>query len=130
MLNRVFRLSALMWAASGLTRPTAVSPNPPPVPTSTVQTWDLPYGTVVKDAEFFVLTGSPWATTVPTVTGEVVHRQRVTRDYTRGLANGEVERRNVGVADGRRRHGSILCGPDMQDFIEGLRYPAAIALTR
>jgi hypothetical protein len=87
-----------------------------------VQTWDLPHGTVVKDAgprtyRFTVDYDSANAT------GEVVHRQRVTGDYTRGLANGEVEWRNVGVAD---VDGATAAFPpaQKQDFIEGFHYPA------
>ncbi|MGA2964382.1 MAG: hypothetical protein ABSD96_22195 [Candidatus Korobacteraceae bacterium] len=122
MLNRVFRLSALMWAASGLTvQP--LSAQSKPVPPSTVQTWDLPYGTVVKDASsrtYRFTVGYDSANR----TGEVVHRQRVTRDYTRGLANGEVERRNVGVADAGGATAPFSAAR-ICDFIEGLRYPAA-----
>ena len=56
-------------------------------------------------------------------TGEVVHRQRVTGDYTRGLANGDVEWNNVGEAASGRRHGSFPPA-QKQDIIEGFHYPA------
>jgi hypothetical protein len=121
MINRIFLLSAFMWAASGL----AVQPllaQSTSVLTSTVQTWDLPHGTVVKDAGPRTYRFTVDYDTA-NVTGEVVHRQRVTGDYTRGLANGEVEWRNVGVAevDGAT---APFSAPQKQDFIEGFHYPA------
>jgi len=87
-----------------------------------MQTWDLPQGTAVKD-----LGPRTYRFTVDydtaNRTGEVVHRLRVTGDYTRGLANGEVEWRNVGEAqaDGAT---DPLPPPRKQDFIEGFHYPA------
>ncbi|MGA2570619.1 MAG: hypothetical protein ABSF23_08880 [Terracidiphilus sp.] len=121
MIDRMFLLSALVLAASGLTtRPLLAQSTP--APASTIQTWDLPHGTAVKDAgprtyRFTVDYDSA------NVTGEVVHRQRVTGDYTRGLANGDVEWRNVGVAevDGAT---APFPAPQKQDFIEGFHYPA------
>ncbi len=121
MINRMFVLSAFMWASSGL----AVQPllaQSTSVPTSTVQTWDLPHGTAVKD-----LGPRTYRFTVDydsaNRTGEVVHRQRITGDYTRGLANGDVEWRNVGEA---QADGATAPFPpaQKQDFVEGFRYPA------
>jgi hypothetical protein len=126
MLNKIFLLSALMGAAPGL----AVQPLPAqsmpaqatPVSTSTAPTWDLPHGTVVKDAgprthRFTVDYYTANAT------GDVVHRQRLTGDYTRGLANGEVAWKNVSEA---QADGATAPFPpaQKQDFIEGFHYPA------
>jgi hypothetical protein len=121
MFDKKFLLSVLIWAASGLI-PQPLSAQSSSLPTSTVQTWDLPQGTVVKD-----LGPRTYRFTVDydaaNRTGEVVHRLRVTGDYTRGLANGEVEWRNVGEAqaDGAT---TPFPAPQKQDFIEGFRYPA------
>jgi hypothetical protein len=121
MINKMFLLSALMWAASGLSIQPLLAQSTP-LPTATVQTWDLPHGTLVKDAgprtyRFTVDYDSANAT------GDVVHRQRVTGDYTRGLANGEVEWKNVGVADVDGATAPFPA-PQKQDFIEGFHYPA------
>ena len=122
MINRIFLLSVLTWATSGLTAQPMFAQSTP-LPTSTVQTWDLPHGTVVKDAgprtyRFTVDYDTANAT------GDVVRRLRVTGDYTRGLANGEVEWRNVGEA---QADGATAPFPaaQKQDFIEGFHYPAA-----
>jgi len=121
MIDKMFLLSAFVWAASGL----AIQPlsaQSASSPASTVQTWDLPRGTVVKD-----LGPRTYRFTVDystaNRTGEVVHRLRVTGDYTRGLANGEVEWRNVGEAqvDGAT---ASFPAPQKQEFIEGFHYPA------
>ncbi len=121
MLNKILLLSAFMGAASGL----AVQPllaQSAFAPTTTLQTWDLPHGTVVKDAgprtyRFTVDYDTANAT------GDVVHRQRITGDYTRGLAKGEVEWKNVGEA---QADGATAPFPpaQKQDFIEGFHYPA------
>jgi len=126
MFKRMFLLSALMWAASGLTAQPLLAQSSA-VPTSTVPTWDLPHGTVVRDAGPRTYRFTVDYNTANR-TGEVVHRQRVTGDYTRGLANGQVEWKNVGVADA---DGATTPFPPAQkrDFIEGFRYPAGSADT-
>jgi hypothetical protein len=121
MINRMFLLSAFLWAASGLTIQPLLAQSTS-VPNSTVQTWDLPHGTLVKDAGPRTYRFTVDYDTANR-TGEVVHRQRVTGDYTRGLANGEVEWKNVGEA---QADGATAPFPpaQKQDFIEGFRYPA------
>jgi len=121
MNNRVLLFSALLWAASGLT----VQPLPgqsASVPNAAAQTWNLPHGTIVKDAGPRTYRFTVDYDTANR-TGEVVHRQRVTGDYTRGLANGLVEWRNVTEAqvDGATAPFPV---PQKQDFIEGFHYPA------
>jgi hypothetical protein len=121
MLNKMILLSAFLWAASGL----AVQPllaQSTSAPTSTVQAWDLPHGTVVKDAgpRTYRFTVN-YNTANPT--GDVIHRLRVTGDYTRGLANRDVVWNNVGEA---QVDGATAPFPpaQKQEFIEGFHYPA------
>lgn len=121
MINRMFLLSALLWATSGL----AVEPllaQSTSAPGSGVQAWTLPHGTVVKDAGLRTYRFTVIYYTA-NLTGEVVHRQRVTGDYTRGLANGDVEWSNVGVAEADGAT-TPFAAPQKQDYIEGFRYPA------
>jgi hypothetical protein len=84
------------------------------------QTWTLPQGTTVKDNGPRTYRFSVDYNTANTM-GEMVHRQRVTGDYTRGLAGGEVMWKNVSVAD---VEGSSAPFPAAQkrDFMEGFRY--------
>jgi hypothetical protein len=126
MLYRLISLTAFIWAMSG----TAVLPllaQSTSVPASTPQIWELPHGTVVKDAGPRTYRFTVDYNTANR-TGEVVHRQRVTGDYTRGLANGQVEWKNVGVADA---DGATAPFPPAQkrEFVEGFRYPAGSADT-
>ena len=121
MPNKMILLSAFLGAAFGLPAQSLLAQSNP------AQTWDLPHGTAVKD-----LGPRTYRFTVDyntaNRTGEVIHRQRVTGDYTRGLANGQVEWKNVGVADA---DGATAPFPPAQkrDFIEGFRYPAGSADT-
>ena len=101
-----------MWAQNG------------PLPS---QPWTLPANIAVTDSgprtyHFSV----DYNTAGPT--GEIVQRQRVTGDYTRGLPNNEVEWHNVGVA--------TVLGPDASfpaaeksTFMEGFRYRNDLAAT-
>jgi hypothetical protein len=117
---RVILVSVLIWAASGLTVQPLLAQSAS-VPTSAVQTWDLPHGTIVNDSgpRTYRFTVDYNAANV---TGEVVHRQRVTGDYTRGLANGHVEWRNVGVAEADGASTPFPL-PQKRDFLEGFSYP-------
>jgi len=65
---------------------------------STAQTWNLPQGTAVKDSGPRTYRFTVDYNTANTK-GEVVYRQRVAGEYTRGLPNGEVAWKNVTVAD-------------------------------
>ena len=126
MFNKMILLSVFLWAASGL----AVQPllaQSSSVPTSTAQTWDLPHGTMVKDAGPRTYRFTVDYDTA-NVTGEVIHRQRVTGDYTRGMANGQVEWRNVGVAEADGA-ATPFAAPQKRDFIEGFSYPVGSADT-
>jgi hypothetical protein len=121
MIDKKFLLATLIWAASGL----ILQPLPAQstsLPTSTVQTWDLPHGTVVKDSGPRTYRFTVDYDTANR-TGEVVHRLRVTGDYTRGLANGDAEWKNVteAQADGAT---AAFSAPQKQEFVEGFHYPA------
>lgn len=87
---------------------------------STAQTWNLPQGTAVKDSGPRTYRFTVDYNTANTK-GEVVYRQRVAGEYTRGLPNGEVAWKNVTVAD--------VVGPtaafqtaQKRDFMEGFHY--------
>jgi hypothetical protein len=112
-------LSAFFGAASGLPAQPLLAQSTS-LPTSSPQTWDLPHQTVVKDAGPRTYRFTVDYNTANRI-GEVIHRQRVTGDYTRGLANGQVEWKNVGVAEA---DGAIASFPPAQkrDFIEGFHY--------
>ena len=99
----------LVWAA-----PNLVGQSSP------AQTWNLPQGTAVKDSgprTYRFMVDYNTANTK----GEVVFRQRVAGEYTRGLPNGDVAWKNVTVAD---VVGPTAAFPAAQkrDFMEGFRY--------
>ena len=84
------------------------------------QTWALPHGAAVKDAgprsyHFSVIYYSA------NPTGDVIHRQQVTGDYTRGLPNGEVQWNNVADAQVDGATAPFPATPKL-DFMEGFRY--------
>jgi hypothetical protein len=84
------------------------------------QSWILPRGTAVKDKgprtyRFTV----DYAVT--DTTGQVVQRQRVSGDYTRGLPGGEAIWSRVAVAESNGP--AEISGPGQQrEFMEGFRY--------
>jgi hypothetical protein len=53
--------------------------------------------------------------------GAIVHRQRLTADYQRGLAGGEVRWTNVVSADADGLNAAYVAGPK-RDFMEGFQY--------
>ena len=80
----------------------------------------LPQGTVVKD------TGPrSYRFTVEYTTanskGEIMLRQRLTGDYTRGLPGGDVAWKNVSEADADGATGPFAA-PEKRGFMEGFRY--------
>jgi hypothetical protein len=87
---------------------------------SSPQPWNLPQNIAVKDsgprAYRFTMDYN-----TANAKGEVVYRQHVAGEYTRGLANGEVVWKNVTVADVA---GPTTAFPAAQkrDFMEGFRY--------
>jgi hypothetical protein len=120
MLTRINLLSACISAAVGLSVQPLLAQSTS-APTSTVQTWDLPHATAVKDAGPRTYRFSVDYDTASR-TGDVVHRLRVTGDYTRGQANGDVVWKNVGEAQVDSATAPFPPA-QKQDFIEGFHYP-------
>lgn len=87
---------------------------------SPAETWNLPQGTGVKDSGPRTYRFTVDYNTANTK-GDVIFRQRVAGEYTRGLPHGEVAWKNVTVAD---VVGPTAAFPAAQkrDFMEGFRY--------
>jgi hypothetical protein len=88
--------------------------------TALAQSWILPQELVVKDngprAYRFTIDH-----TVTDTTGQVVQRQRVAGDYTRGLPGGEAAWSRVTVAESNGP--AEIAGPGQtREFMEGFRY--------
>jgi hypothetical protein len=99
----------VLWAASSL-----------PGQSFPAQPWTLPQETTVKDNgprtyRFTVDYNSA------NTRGETLLRQRVTGEYTRGLAGGEVMWKNVTEADAPGATGPFAVA-QKRDFMEGFRY--------
>ena len=115
----VFLFGFVLWAACNLPgRPLfAQSPAAQSLPAST---WSLPQGTTVKDngPRTYRLTVDY---NTANTKGEIVYRQRVTGEYTRGLASGEAAWKNVTLANAA--DATAPFGPaQKRDFMEGFRY--------
>jgi hypothetical protein len=87
---------------------------------SAAASWTLPQGVAVKDPgprtyRFTV----DYQTANPQ--GAVVHRSRVTGEYTRGLSGGEVQWKNVAQAEADGVSGPFGA-PQKRDFMEAFRY--------
>src|ERR1019366_8434369 len=99
----------VLWAASSLL-----------VPCAFAQTWTLPQGTAVKDSgprTYRFIVDYNTANTK----GEMVFRQRLSGEYTRGLAGGDVMWKNVTQADAAGATAPFST-PQKRDFMEGFRY--------
>ena len=89
------------------------------------QSWTLPQGMAVKDngPRTYRVTMDH---TVSGTTGQVVQRQRIVGEYTRGLPGGIAEWRNVTVAESNGP--ADISGPGQKrEFMEGFRYRAGSA---
>ena len=89
------------------------------------QTWTLPQGTAVKDngPRTYRFTVDH---TVTDTTGQVVQRQRIVGDYTRGLPNNDAAWSHVTVAESNGP--AEISGPGQtRQFMEGFRYRAGPA---
>jgi hypothetical protein len=89
------------------------------------QSWTLPQETAVKDngRRTYRFTVDQTASNTK---GQVVQRQRVAGDYTRGLAGGEAVWNNVTVAESNGP--AEIAGPGQKrEFMEGFRYHAGQA---
>jgi len=85
-----------------------------------VQTWNLPQGTAVKDNGPRTYRFTVDYNTANT-RGEIVHRQRLTGEYTRGLEGGEVMWKNVALAEADGATAPFGAA-QKRDFMEGFRY--------
>ena len=84
------------------------------------QTWTLPPGTVVKDNGPRTYRFTVDYTTT-SAKGEILRRQRLTGDYTRGLSGGDVVWKNVAQADADGAT-APFSSPQKRDFMEAFRY--------
>ncbi len=91
------------------------------------QPWNLPQGTTVKDSGPRTYRFSVDYNTANTK-GELVYRQRVTGEYTRGLPKGEVMWKNVTLANAVGATASFDA-PQKSEFMEGFRYRNDMAST-
>jgi len=94
------------------------------------ESWNLPKGTAVKDTgpRTYRFTVDH---TVTDTTGQVVQRQRVQGDYTRGLPGGEAAWSRVTVAESNGPAELVAPG-QKREFMEGFRYrsgPASLGET-
>jgi hypothetical protein len=87
---------------------------------SAAPSWSLPQGVATKDAG-----PRTYRFTVDyqnaNAQGAIVHRQRLTGDYTRGLAGGEVQWKNVAQAEADGASGPFGAA-QKRDFMEAFRY--------
>jgi hypothetical protein len=90
------------------------------------QSWSLPHATAVKDSGPRTYRFSVEYSTSDTK-GQIVRRQRVTGDYTRGLPGGDVVWKNVSQTD--TNGPATEFGPtEKREFMEGLRYQGGSAV--
>jgi hypothetical protein len=89
--------------------------------------WELPHGRTVTDDH-----PRSYRFTVDYNTanskGEIILRQRLTGEYTRGLANGEVVWNNVALANAEGPTPAFATA-EKQTFMEGFRYPNDLSAT-
>ena len=117
----VFVAFILVWSVSSLQAQSSSAPS------TSIQTWILPHGTVVKDSgprtyRFTV------DYNMANSKGELTHRIRLTGDYTRGLPAGEVVWKNVAQADADGAAAPFGVA-QKRDFMEGFRYRNDLAMT-
>lgn len=112
--NSIFLLSFALLLTAGWPGPFLYAQSAP------AQTLHLPQGTSVKDngprAYRFTVDYN-----TANSKGEIVHRQRLTGDYTRGLPQGEVVWKNVAQAEADGITAPFAAA-QKRDFMEGFRY--------
>lgn len=115
MIIRMHTVSAAFWAMASL----MVQPAPVAAQLQTA-TWVLPANTAVQETgprTYHFTVDYNDANSV----GQVIRRQRVTGDYTRGLPDHEVVWNNVAVAEADSAAGPFGT-PQKRAFMEGFRY--------
>jgi hypothetical protein len=109
----VFIAALVLWVACMLSQSL-------PAQSSSTKTWSLPQGTAVKDDGPRTYRFTVDYNTAGTK-GEIVNRQRLSGEYTRGLPGGEVVWKNVTQADAPGAT-APFASPQKRDFMEGFRY--------
>jgi hypothetical protein len=112
----VLVLGLALWTADGAS-----------AQSSKAASWTLPRNVAVSDARprtyrFTV----DYHNTDPR--GAIVHRQRISGEYTRGLAGGEVQWKNVSQSQAEGSEGPFGTA-QRRDFMEGLRYRNDLGVT-
>ena len=110
----VFIAAFVLWAPCGLHSQSLLAQS------SSAKTWNLPQGTTVKDdgpRTYRFIVDINTANTK----GEMVYRQRLSGEYTRGLAGGEVMWKNVTETNAAGAT-APFAAPQKRDFMEGFRY--------
>lgn len=107
--SSAFIAGLVLWAVCGLLAQSL-----------SAQTWSLPQGTHVKDTGPRTYRFTVDYNTANTK-GEMVYRQRLTGEYTRGLAGGEVMWKNVTQASVAGATAPFEAA-QKRDFMEGFRY--------
>ncbi len=121
------KTASIFTAALGLAAVLSLSGQSLLAQSSPAQEWKLPQGTTVKENGPHTYRLTVDYNTANTK-GEMVYRQRVTGEYTRGLAGNEVSWKNVTVADASGP--TVPFGPaQKRDFMEGFRYQNDLAST-
>lgn len=124
MHNRMILIFAFLWTAFGLTvSPVLAQGHPSPASAHSAAAasgWTLPKDTAVvshgpRSWRFSVVYN------IADSTGQIVRRQRVAGDYTRGLPQDQVEWQNVTVEDANGAAGPFGA-PQKQSYMDGFRY--------
>lgn len=110
--NSAFMTGLVFWAVFGLFAQSLLGQSRP--------AQSLPKGTSVKDSGPRTYRFTVDYTTASSK-GEILRRQRLTGDYTRGLAGGDVVWKNVTQADADRVTAPFATA-QRRDFMEGFRY--------
>jgi hypothetical protein len=119
--NSVFILKLACWAVCGLLGQFLHAQSLP------AKAWNLPNGTSVQDSGPRTYRFSVDYQTTNSK-GEMLHRQRLTGEYTRGLAGGEVMWKNVAQVDANGAT-APFAPARKRDFMEGFRYHNDLAGT-
>ena len=123
MHSKTILIFTLVWAAFGLTASPVLAQAAPSAHSGTpvaTRGWTLPKDTTVighgpRSWRFSVVYN------IADRTGKIIRRQRVAGDYTRGLADDQVEWKHVTVEDANGPAGPFGA-PQKQSYMDGFRY--------
>ncbi len=114
MLNKTILLSAFFFPTLGLMAQQT------PAHSVAASVWTLPHDTAVLDKGPRTYRFTVVYNTTSTI-GQIVRRQRLTADYTRGLPGGQVEWNNVTAEDGSGDK-APYAAPQKSVFMDGFAY--------